>query len=107
MVIDDGFLAQPSKIDFPGYEYYLPHNETLHGLTAHGDSLLREIIFPTEMIRAYNQKTTELIRQRAKKLTRKHPESADSLFRYVEQQERESEILETKVTGAIWLIQRA
>jgi hypothetical protein len=51
-------------------------------------------------------KYTELIRRRAKKLAKLHPEHVDSLYGYVEKQEHESEIMETTVTSAVWLLQR-
>jgi len=106
IIIDDGFLAGNKMIERPGYGHYVPHEETLRQLTAHGDILLREIIVPVEDMRTYNRENTELIRKRAKKLAEVHPEAAESLSLYVRQQEMESEILETKVTEAIWLLQR-
>jgi len=35
-----------------------------------------------------------------------HPEAADSFLWYVEKQERESEIMETTMISAVWLLQR-
>lgn len=107
IVIDDGFLAGTTRIEMPGYEHYASHKETLRQLTAHGDNLLRETVIPPEEIKAYNRKNTDLIRQRAENLAQHYPEAADSLFSFVEQQEHESEILETAITGAVWLLQRA
>lgn len=58
-------------------------------------------------MKALNRKATGLIRNRAEKLAELHPEAADSLLGYVGKQERESEIMETTVTSAVWLLQRA
>jgi len=107
MLIDDVFLADPDKVESPWYEHCATHQETLQQLTAHGDALLREVIIPTEDVKALNRQYTELIRRRAEKLAELHPEAADSLFWYVEKQERGSEIMETTVTSAVWLLQRA
>jgi len=107
MLIDDVFLTDPNKIKSPWYEHCAYHEETLQQLTAHGDALLREVIIPAEDVKAFNRQSTELIRKRAEKLAKSHPEAADSLFWYVEKQERESEIMETTVTSAVWLLQRA
>lgn len=107
MLIDDGFLADPEKVESPWYEHCATHQETLRRLTANGDILLREVIIPTDDVKALNRKSTELIRRRVEKLAKLHPEAADSLFWYVEKQERESEIMETAVTSAVWLLQRA
>ena len=107
MLIDNVFLADPDKVESPWYEHCATHQETLRQLTAHGNALLREVIIPTEDVKALNRKYTELIRKRAEKLAKLNPEAADSLFWYVEKQERESEIMERTVTSAVWLLQRA
>ncbi len=106
MLIDNAFLTDPGKVESPWFENCATHEETLSRMTAHGDTLLREVIIPTEDVKALNCKYTELIRRRAEKLAKLHPEAADSLYGYVEKQERESEIMETTVTSAVWLLQR-
>ena len=107
MLIDNVFLADPDKVESPWYEHCATHQETLRRLTAHGDALLSEVIIPVEDVKTLNRKYTELIRRRAEKLAELNPEAADSLFWYVEKQERESKIMETTVTSAVWLLQRA
>lgn len=107
MLIDDVFITYPNRIDSPWYEYRANHEETLRQLTTHGDALLREVIIPTGDVKAFNRQCTERIRKRAEKLAKLHPAAADSLFWYVEKQERESEIMETTVTSAVWLLQRS
>ncbi len=106
MIIDDGFLAEDKKLERQGYEHYVAHEEAVEQLTAHGDSLIREAIVPSGEMKADNRRNTELIRRRAQALARRHPQAADFLRWYVAQQERESESLETAVTGAIWLLRR-
>lgn len=107
MVIDDGFLTKTTRMERAGYEHYLPHEETLRLLTIHGDTLLREEVISAEETEALNRSYTELIRRRAEQLAQQHPETADYLFEYMERQERESEILESEVTGAVWFLRRA
>jgi len=106
MLIDNVFLADPEKVESPWYEHCATHQESLRRLTAHGDALLHEVIIPTEDVKALNRKYTELIRRRAEKLAELHPEAADSFLWYVEKQERESEIMETTMISAVWLLQR-
>lgn len=105
LLIDEGFLAESAKNDQANYEYLVPHGLALKQLTAHGDRLLREVIIPTAELQAMNNRYTELIRQRAAQLTKRHPEAADLLWEYVQNQERECEILESTYVGAIWLLQ--
>ena len=106
MVIDDGFLAGTVPIHQPGYENYIPHDETVGLLTTHGDEVLREVIIPVEDIREINRRQTELIRKRAEGLARRHPDAAASLAQYVERQDRECALLETEVVAAVWLLRR-
>jgi len=106
IVIDDGFLARPEHMHQPGYESYVPHDETLTLLTTHGDEVLREVIIPGEDIRDTNQRQTALIRKRAEGLASRYPDAADSLAQYVERQERECALLETDVVSAVWLLRR-
>lgn len=104
MIIDDGFLVESSRIDRPGYKHCATHDEAIKHLTAHGDALLREKVFSVEETMAMNRSHTELIRKKAERLARQHPETANSFFEYVERQERESEIIEKEVMGAMWLL---
>ncbi len=106
LVIDDGFLAGGERIRDPGHESYVPHDETLRLLTAHGDEIMREVIVPVDDIREVNRRQTALIRKRAEGLARRYPDAADSLAQYVERQERECAVLETDVVGAVWLLRR-
>ncbi len=106
MLIDNAFLNDSGKVESLWHEHCAAHQETLRRLTAHGDVLLHEVTIPTEDVKALNCKYTELIRRRAEKLAQLNPEAADSLYGYVEKQEREAEIMETTVTSAVWLLQR-
>lgn len=107
MVIDDGYLAGDEKVDRPGYEHYVGHDETLRLLTSHGDKLLREVTQSQDYLKSLNSRFLESVRKRVKGLEKKHPEAADMLRGYVKDQELESEIIETKLVGAVWLLQRA
>jgi cyclopropane fatty-acyl-phospholipid synthase-like methyltransferase len=106
IVIDDGYLAGNEKVDRSGYEHYVGHEETLQQLTAHGDTLLREVTQSQDYLKSLNSRFLESIRKRVEKLSKKHPEAADILRGYVKDQELESEIIETMLTGAVWLLQR-
>lgn len=107
IVLDDGFLPDgAARSKLPGYEAYLPHDETIRRLTAHGDMLVRELVSSAEEADAVNTGMTDKIRQRAAGLAERHPESADLFSRYVQNQERECELLRKLLVPAIWLLQR-
>ena len=101
------FLNSDERVERSGYEHYSNHQETLRQLTAHGDTLMREVIIPTEEIHAIDQEFIESIRKRATRLAELHPEAAEALLGYVKNQELESHIIETMLTGAVWLLGRA
>lgn len=107
LVVNDGFLAEDASIDRPGYEHYVGHDETVRRLTAHGETLLREVLVPAEQMETYNRETTSRIRRRAVRLAEQRPEVREPVLEYVEQQEKECAALETGFVGATWLLQRA
>lgn len=107
MVIDDGYLLDPSPENRPpGYEYCRDREETIRELTAHGDVIEKEVIVPTAELRAYNQSNTECIRARADRLARQRPELASALEAYVQSEIDECRYLEEKTVAAIWLLRR-
>lgn len=107
MVIHDVFLKPGAESpDHSGYENYAAYEETVRMYLSSGDALLDEIVFSNGEMREMNGKNTEYIRKRAAKLARRHPEKSGMFAAYVEDQERESEILENKAGVAIWLIQK-
>lgn len=107
MVIDDGFRLTHDPIAFPAYEYYASYEETIHQLTAHGDKIIQEKIFSMEEMKQVNQRNTAFITQSAGALVKSHPELADSLSEFLEQERQECEILERDVASAMWLIEKA
>lgn len=105
IVIEDGF-QEDGVADLPQAEGYAGHSETLRQLTACGDVLIREVICPTELSRSVNQKNTDLIRQRASLVKASHPAFHELIDEYVARQERETKILDSDVTCAIWILRR-
>ncbi len=106
LIIDDGFLKESTKLDRAGYEHYAPHDETLKQLTSHGDTLLREIIYTFEETQNLDHHYLDLIRKRGKIFIKNHPELADDVLAYIENQEEECEIIDQHIVGAMWLLQR-
>jgi len=67
-------------------------------------SIAGEVVWTPEETRAVNRRNTELIRRRAEEVKTKRPDLADAVDRYVARQERETEILGTKLICALWLL---
>ena len=106
MIIDNAYLREPEKLEFPGYEELTTRDETLRQLTSHGDHLVRERTLPVEAVRAQNQRYTRWIERRVQELSARHPQHAAAFRAYVDKEQQECAILETAVTCATWMLQR-
>lgn len=106
LVIDDGFLESDAGPTPPGYGYYRSRAETVRELTSHGDRMMDELLVPDDELREYNRINTESIRRRAAEVAAGAPELAEPLERYVRSEVEECAFLESRTTGAIWLLQR-
>jgi SAM-dependent methyltransferase len=105
LVIDDGFLADGVG-RLPGYEGHADRSETLGRLTAFGDLLVREVVSSAEETRPVNERNTASIRRRARALKVAHPDLAGPIDEYVARQERETSLLGTDLTCALWVLRR-
>ena len=75
-------------------------------LTSQGDVLLREVVTPDDRAVAIDLKYIEAIKRRAEELIRKYPGKKKVFTDYMQNQEKESRVLETKVVWATWLLQK-
>lgn len=107
ILIDDGFLADGVQSRPPGYEDFLPHEQTLAALTAYGDRVVREVIQSPTAWHADDDRIANIVRRRAQALAVQHPQFADQLNDYVRGQERECETLKAFHIPATWLLQRS
>lgn len=106
LVIDDGFLDETVSVPPEHYENCPDHAEAVRQLKAHGDSLIYEYVYPRSEIIAMNRHDLSLIRKRAEQLSQKYPDRQDLFREYVKMQEKETEILNTKIISAFWIIRR-
>ena len=72
LVISDAFIADGGSSDFPGFEQYANHEETLHRLTASGDRLVREVWEDDEEGEDEDSEGA-LISARAEAIAQRHP----------------------------------
>ena len=107
IVIDDGYLIDPSAAGRPGYEHYLSREDTRRFLCCHGDEILREVLVDGRDALIENRRITALIRARALELCSREPQHADLFMEYVARQETETEFLDERFQGAVWLLRRA
>ncbi len=106
IVIDDGFLRENVDSVPDGYRSYRRHAETIIQMTAHGDRLIREDVYSAEERNTIDGQTTASIRARAEVLAARHPEAAPMFLEYIQNQERECQILLDIHVPATWILQR-
>lgn len=107
IVIDDGYTASGKPIDYPGYEYLESRETVLAQLTSHGDEIVcARTITPDEM-KEQDRIFTERIEGRVRELSQRHPQHRLAFERYLENERKECEILESEVICESWLLRRA
>jgi len=105
MVIDDGFLKSSQRIERKGYSHYRSYKDTRKMLTCYGDKIINEVLTEQET-KDINVDYLEKIKERAEQIIQKNPTIEESVLSYIRGQEKECEILDKYITGAIWLMQR-
>ena len=106
MIIDDGFLRGEKPLQRPGYSHYLPHQAAIQGLTSFGDQLINEVILTYEENSAIDREYINALKIRSIPLIKKQPELKKLIEEYIENQEKECDIIETNLFGVIWLLQK-
>jgi len=109
MVISDDYIKEGKSSDFPGFEYYADHTETIARLTSSGDTLVREVIESGDDDEGNDddQEESALIQARAEALAARHPEIADAVLAYAEDQAAEYEFIAENLVEAIWVLKRS
>ena len=106
MIISDLFLAPGGSNDFPGFERYANHSETIALLTASGDVLVREVRLDDDDDddETLQDDEAEKILERAVKLAGQHPELKDAFMHFASEQARENEFVEANLIDAVWVL---
>lgn len=105
IIIDDGYLSKGNRLKRKGYEHCRSHNETVAELTGRGDTLLQEVS-TEDLTRQINWHYFTVIEKRGKQLMPTHPELESLIKDYVDLQAEEIRVIEEKITGALWLLQK-
>lgn len=105
IIIDDGYLKKGNRLRRKGYEHCRSHPETIAELTSQGDLLIQELS-TQDITHQVNQHYFKVIEKRGKELISKHPELERLIKDYVKLQAEENLIIEEKIVGALWLLQK-
>ena len=108
IIISDLFLADGGSNDFPGFERYLHHDDTVALLTAHGDTLIKEVVYDPEDDDEADEEEDEAekIRIRAAALAIEHPHLKDALMEFAASQADENAFVDENFVDSIWVLKR-
>lgn len=106
VLISDGYIRREASTDFPGFENYVDHAESVRRLTSWGDDLIREVpeSIPPETA---EDEEAALIRERAEQIAARHPELREQLLVYAREQLEEGLFLREHFSGMIWVLRRS
>ena len=106
LVISDAFVHNEGSADFPGFEQYAKHDETLARLTSQGDVLVREVLPAIDEDADDEEDEGALIAERATVLALKHPDMGDAFMEFAAMQSSENHFIEDNLVDAIWVLQK-
>jgi len=105
IIIDDGYLKSGSRLLRKGYWHYKNHQASLKALTSFGDLVRREIN-TSEFNKEINREYLQVLIHRGLELAEQHPELEEEVQSYIEQQKQECTVIEEKIEGTLWLLQK-
>ena len=106
MVIGEGYLRDGIHAQHPYLRRFSCHEAVLRKLTAHGDTLVGEIVVPEDEIRSLYGHYIDSMNRGAHRSARDNPEHARLLWDYVKEQEQMCRIMEGVVESGVWLLQK-
>lgn len=106
IVVSDAFIKTGASAQFPGFENYSGHDETLRRLQSCGDALIREVC-EADGHNDCEDDESELIMARAQALAQRHPEQRDNLVEFARNQAAENDFIDANLVGAVWVLRRA
>ena len=105
LIIDDGYLKHAGSSNRKGYKHYRDYGTSIKELTFYQDRLVREVN-TSELNVDINAEYLTVIRKRGKELAEQHPELKKDIKAYIQLQEEECEIINNRMEGALWLLQK-
>jgi len=106
IIFDGCYMIEESSLKNPDYAVLKNYDETIKLLTAHGDTIIKEVELSLNETKVINDGYTNLIRKRANELATKFPDKNELLLEYVKKQEEECQIIENETVGCVWCLQK-
>lgn len=105
VVLSDVYRAAGDAPVFPGFEHYLTRDDTVRGLTAWGDTLVREVLSDDDDDDSNGEAAA--IARRAQDLAARHPQHRDLLLAFAAHQAAAESHIAEHLADAVWVLQRA
>ncbi len=102
VIIDDGFKEDGA---LPEYERVVSRSEFYAQITETGFRLLEELILPSGELTKSNLEIQDKIVMRAEELINHYPEKEKIFRAYIQEQEKEIDLMDGKLVVGIWLLQ--
>lgn len=106
VLIADVCLREGGSSAFPGFEHYRTRAATLQGLTAWGDTLVREEIEVEPGAEGDGDGEAEAIHRRAVDLARRHPEHRERLLAFAMHQKQANEHISENLADVVWVLRQ-
>jgi cyclopropane fatty-acyl-phospholipid synthase-like methyltransferase len=106
MVLSEGYRRGGVPVDLPYLKRFSHQEMILQNLTAHGDTLVREMVVPEDEIKELYGDYIDSLNKGAHRSARNHPEHADLLWEYMKAQEEMCRIMESAVVSGVWLLRK-
>ncbi|RJP70058.1 MAG: class I SAM-dependent methyltransferase [Ignavibacteriales bacterium] len=103
IILEEGFLVENSGIE---NQNYISYESIVNQITAAGDEIVKETIFPGEWLIELNKQNNKFIQQRAAELYEKYPGKAEIIKQYAHRQIAECEFLEKNFRSAMWVLKK-
>src|SRR4051812_40115177 len=105
VIVADVFLRDGGSRAFDGFEHYRSRGETVYGLTAWGDTLLKEVL-ALDSAADKDDEDAAAIRRRAIQLAARHPEHRQQFLAFAEYQARAHTHIAENLIDAVWVLRR-
>lgn len=107
VLLVDVFLRDGGSVAFPGFERYRSRRETVHGLTAWGDELVREVVEIDDKDDDDGDDDAAAIQRRALALAELHPAHRDQLLAFAAYQAKANAHIAENLVDAVWVLRRS
>lgn len=103
VVLDDGYISNETASED---NINTTQNQFYNLIKEGGFEVIEEAIFEREEMQKMNESIFKAIKKRAQELIEKHPSIASIFIDYIDDQERQNDVLENELKCGVWLLHK-